>query len=269
MGSLFKSPKPPAPLDVAKTTEQANTQNLANANQQVSFNRVNQTDAMGNTLNYTRTGTNPDGTPMYSAQQSLGQTGQMYAGGLANLGQQYMQRAGQGIESSGDALNRAYDMATSFSAPRMERERAQMNTQLVNQGLDPSSEAYRNRMMDVSEQQSNAQNTLAAQLQGQMFNQGLAGRQQSMNELNPGMQFANNALSPGYVNAPNVNVGNVDIGGLAAANQAGQWQNYNAQMAQRNAMLGGLAGIGGSLLMAPVTGGGSLGGMIGSKVFGF
>jgi hypothetical protein len=268
MGSLFRTPKPPAPLDIAKTTEQANTQNLANANQQVSFNRVNQTDAMGNTLNYTRTGTNPDGTPMYSAQQSLGETGQQYAQGLSGLGQQYMQRAGQGVENSSDALNRAYGMATSFSAPRMERERAQMQTQLTNQGLDPSSEAYRNRMMDVSEQQSNAQNTLAAQLQGQMFNQGLQGRQQSMNELNPGMQFANQALSPGYVNAPNVNVGNVDVGGLAAANQAGQWQSYNTQMAQKNAMLGGLAGIGGSLLMAPITGGGSLGGMIGSKIMG-
>jgi hypothetical protein len=89
-----------------------------------------------------------------------------------------------------------------------------------------------------------------------------------MSELNPGMQFANQALSPGYVNAPNVNVGNVDVGGLAAANQAGQWQNYQAQMAQKNAMLGGLAGIGGSLLMAPMTGGGSLGGMIGGKIMG-
>jgi hypothetical protein len=89
-----------------------------------------------------------------------------------------------------------------------------------------------------------------------------------MNELNPGMQFANQALSPGYVNAPNVNVGNVDVGGLAAANQAGQWQNYQAQVAQKNAMLGGLAGIGGSLLAAPFTGGGSLGGAIGSKIFG-
>jgi hypothetical protein len=268
MGSLFSSPKPPAPLDVAKTATQAHDANIKTADAGASYNRVNQTDAMGNSLNYTRTGTNPDGTPMYSAQQQLGATGQQYAQGLSGLGQQYMQRAGQGVENSSDALNRAYGMATSFSAPRMERERAQMQTQLTNQGLDPSSEAYRNRMMDVSEQQSNAQNTLAASLQGQMFNQGLAGRQQSMNELNPGMQFANQALQGNYANPTPVNVGNVDVAGLAQASKADEYKNYQAQVQQKNAMLGGLAGIGGSLLMAPMTGGGSLGGMIGSKILG-
>jgi hypothetical protein len=258
MGKLFSSPKPPDPLDVAKTAEQAHGANMASAAAGASYNRVNQTDAMGNSLNYTRTGTNPDGTPMYSAQQSLGETGQQYAQGLSGLGQQYMQRAGQGIENSNDTLNRAYGMATSFSAPRMERERAQMQTQLTNQGLDPSSEAYRNRMMDVSEQQSNAQNTLAAQLQGQMFNQGLAGRQQSMSELNPGMQFANQALQGNYVNAPGVNVGNVDVAGLAQSSQQDQWKAYQAKAAQQQAAMGGLASIGG-MLLAPMPGGLSLG----------
>jgi hypothetical protein len=268
MGSLFKTPKPPAPLDIAKTTEQANNQNLANANQQVSFNRVNQTDAMGNTLNYTRTGTNPDGTPMYSASQSLGATGQEAATGLSKLGSQYYATAGAGVPDSSAALNKAYDMATSFSEPRMQRDRAAMENQLANQGLDPSTEAYKNRMMDVSEQQANARNTLAAGLQNQMFTQGLQGRQQQMGELNPGVQFANRALEGNYANPTPVNVGNVDVGNLAVANQKGQWDAYNAQMAQKNAMLGGLAGIGGSLLMAPMTGGGSLGGMIGGKIMG-
>jgi hypothetical protein len=268
MGKLFSSPKPPAALDVAKTTQQANTQNTLNADQQASYNRVNQQDALGNSLNFTRTGTNPDGSPMYSAQQQLGATGQQYAQGLSGLGQQYMQKAGQGVENSSDALNRAYGMATSFSAPRMERERAQMQTQLTNQGLDPSSEAYRNRMMDVSEQQSNAQNTLAASLQGQMFTQGLAGRQQSMSELNPGMQFSNMALGGNYVNPSQVNVGNVDVAGLAQSSKADEYKNYQAQVQQKNAMMGGLASIGGSLLMAPMTGGMSLGGMMGSKLMG-
>jgi hypothetical protein len=268
MGNLFSSPKPPAPLDVAKTATQAHAANIKTADAGASYNRVNQTDALGNSLNYTRTGTNPDGTPMYSAQQQLGATGQQYAQGLSGLGQQYMQKAGQGIENSSDALNRAYGMATSFSAPRMERERAQMENRLANQGLDPSSEAYKNRMMDVSEQQSNAQNTLAAQLQGQMFNQGLQGRQQSMSELNPGMQFCNMALGGNYVNAPNVNVGGVDVAGLAQSSKADEYKNYKAQMDQKNAMMGGLASIGGSLLMAPMTGGMSLGGMMGSKLMG-
>jgi len=117
-------------------------------------------------------------------------------------------------------------------------------------------------MRDLTENQSAANNTLAAQLQGQMFNQGLAGRQQQLNELTPGLQFGMGAMSPNYANVPQVNVGNVDIAGLANASKGQEWQNYNAQMQQRNAMLGGLAGIGGTLLGMPMGGGASFGGKL-------
>jgi hypothetical protein len=268
VGSLFSSPKPPKPIDVGAVTTQANQQNTGNAFQNAAFNRLNQTDQFGNTLNYSQTGKDALGNPIFGASQQLGATGQQFAGGLSGLGQKYMDTAGQGIGSSMDAMNSAYDAATAFSAPRQARQMEAQNNRLVNMGHDPSNEAYKNRMTDLAENQSAANNTLAAQLQGQMFNQGLAGRQQQMSELQPGMQFGMGTLSPNLVNAPGVNVGNVDVGGLHQANQAGQWQNYNAQMQNRNAMLGGLAGIGGSILAAPMTGGTSVGGMLAGKMFG-
>jgi hypothetical protein len=212
--------------------------------------------------------TDAQGNPIFNANQGLGQTGQQFAGGFSGLGQKYIDQAGAAPESSSAALDRAYDAATAFSAPRQARQSEAMNTRLVNQGLDPSSEAYRNRMRDVAENQSSANNTLAAGLQGQIFQQGLQGRQQQMSELQPGVQFGASTVNPSLVNAPGVNVNNVDIAGLNQSNQAGQWQNYNAQLAQRNAMLGGLAGIGGSILAAPMTGGGSVGGMLTRRMFG-
>lgn len=247
MGSMFRSPRQPDPINVGQVTQQANQQNTANAQQNAAFNRVNQTDQFGNTLNYSQSGTDAQGNPIFNATQGMGETARQFAGGFGGLGQRYFDTAGQAPESSMGALNRAYDMATSFSAPRMEREKQQANTQLVNMGLDPSSEAYRNRMMDVTEQQSNQQNTLAAGLQGQMFNQGLAGRQQQMSELQPGLQYGMGAMNPNLVNAPQVGVQNVDVAGLSQANNANQWQGYNAQMQQRNAMLGGLGGIAGTV----------------------
>lgn len=249
-------------------TQQANQQNTGNAYQNAAFNRVNQTDQFGNTLNYQQTGTDAQGNPIFNATQGMGQTAQQFAGGFGGLGQQYFDQAGKAPETSMDALNRSYDMATSFSAPRQAREKEQMNTQLANMGLDPTSEAYRNRMMDVTEQQSNQQNTLAAQLQGQMFNQGLAGRQQQMQELQPGLQYGMGTLNPNLVNAPQVGVQNVDVAGLNSQNYAQQMEGYKAKQAQQNAMLGGLGGIAGSVMMAPMTGGGSLGGMLGSKMLG-
>jgi len=264
---MGKSPKAPAPLDVDKVAGQAGTQNTKNAYETAGFNRVNQKDAFGNTLSWSQDGVDENGNPKFSVSQGLGGVGKEFAGGFAGLGKKYFEMAGAPVESSMDAMNKAYDAATAFSAPRQARQSAAMDTKLLNSGLDPSSEAYRNRMRDLTENQSAANNTLAAQLQGQMFNQGLAGRQQQLNELTPGLQFGMGAMSPNYANVPQVNVGNVDIAGLANASKGQEWQNYNAQMQQKNAMLGGLAGIGGTLLGLPMGGGVSLGGKMLGKLF--
>lgn len=266
MGSIFSSPKKPEPLNVSNVTDQANAQNTKNAFQNAAFNRINQKDALGNTLNYSQTGTDANGNPTFSANQQLGETGQMYAGGLAGLGQQYFDTAGQGAPDSNAAFNRAYDLASANLEPRFQRASDAKYNQLRNQGLDPTSEAYKSATNDLALQQNEARNNLVTGLQGQMFNQGLQGRQQQMSELNPGVQFGNTAMQGNYANVPGVNVGNVDVAGLNMQNQNDQWKGYQADVSRQNAMLGGLAGIGGSLLMAPMTGGTSLGGMIGGGI---
>jgi len=270
MSSLFKAPKPPAPINVAAVGQQQAGENTRAAYQGAAFNRVNQRDQYGNTLNYEQTGTDAQGNPIFNASQGMGATGQQFAGGFGGLGQQYFDRAGNRPEMGSEAaMNRAYDAATSFSAPRQQREMGQLETQLANQGFARGSEGYTNAVRDATERQSASNNTLAAGLQNQMFQQGLADRQQGMSELQPGLQFGMQSMNPNLVNTPQVNTGGpVDYAGLNMANYQGQMNAYNQQSQQRNAMLGGLAGIGGSILTAPLGGGMSVGGSLFNRAFG-
>lgn len=255
MGSLFKSPKKPEPLNVAGVTQQANTQNTANAFQNASFNRVNQQDALGNTLNYQQTGTDERGNPIFSANQQLGQYGQQAASGLAGLGQQYFQNAGARPDlGSQAAFDQAYQYASANLEPRFQRTEDATINRLRNQGLDPTSEAYRSQMNDLALQQNEARNNLVTGLQNQMFQQGLQDRQQQMAELQPGVAASAQFMQPGYVNTPQVGVQNVDVAGLNQASKADEWKGYQADVSQRNAMIGGLASIGGALIGAPFMG---------------
>lgn len=255
-------------MNVAAVGQQQQAENTRSAFQQSAFNRVNQRDQFGNTLNYAQTGTDAQGNPVFSANQELGQTGQQFAGGFAQLGQQYFNNAASRPDlGSNAALDRAYGFASANLEPRFQRATDAAENRLRNQGLDPTSEAYRSQMNDLALQQNEARNNLVTGLQGQMFSQGLQERQQAMGELNPGLQFGQNAISPSYVNAPQVNTGGpVDYAGLNAQNYQQQQNTYNQQMQQRNAMLGGLASIGGTIAGAAL--GGPMGASIGKSMFG-
>lgn len=262
MASLFSKPKTPSPLDVGAMSSQARAQNTSNAFQQASFNRVNQADPFGNRLEYQQTGTDAQGNPIFSANQTLGATGQQFASGFANLGQQYFDAAGNRPDlGSNAAFDRAYSYASANMEPRLQRAEDAARNRLANQGFDPNSEAYKAQMADVALQGNEARNNLVTSLQGQMFNQGLQNRQQQMSEYAPGVQFGQGVMSPRYVNTPGVNVANVDVAGLSNASKAQEWQAYNADAQNRAGMLQGLATIGGSILAAPMTGGTSLAGM--------
>lgn len=253
--------KPKAPA--APTQQQLSQANKDSAFQQAAFNRPNQQDQYGNTLNWSQTGTDAQGNPVFSANQQLGQTGQQYATGLTGLGQQYFDKVNQGADlSSTDAFNQASGFWAANAEPRFEQQRAAAENRLRNQGLDPTSEAYKSAMNDQALQQNEARNQFMTSAQGQFFNQGLQGRQQELSELNPGIEFGNMALNPNYVNAPGVNVAN--NADLMQQSYNNQYQQYQDKQNQYGGMLGGLAGLGGTFL-GPI--GSALGRGIGSKLF--
>jgi hypothetical protein len=267
MGSLFSSPEPPKPLNVAKVSAEAQKANTQNAWQQSAFNRVNQQDQYGNTLGYSQTGKDAKGNPIFSATQALGQTGQQFAGGLGGLGMEYFQGAQNLLGNPADYTNagteaRIDELGRRRLDPRFQREGDALHTQLVNRGLDPTSEAYKAQMEQFGQTKNDAYNQLALQGRGQAFDEALRGRSAQIEELQgltaPGLKYGMGAVSPNLVNTPGVNVQGVDMAGLYGMNQAQKNANYQSQVASQNGMLGGLASIGGSIAMAPVTGGGSL-----------
>jgi hypothetical protein len=274
MGSLFSSPEQPKPINIQKTAKTALDYNKKNAWQQHNFNRLNQTDAFGNTLNYTQTGKDSRGNPIFNVQQQLGETGQGFADQFKDLGMSYFSKAQDLINNPADYTNetvesRLYDLGSRRLDPRFRNEQAALESQLANMGMDRSSEAWSNEMKRFTEGKNDAYNQLLFQGRDQAFNEAYQGRNQQVSELQgltqPGLQFGVGTTGVNAVNSPQVNGGNVDIMGLTGMNQAQQNANYQAQVQNQNGMLGGLASIGGSLAMAPVTGGGSLFGNAANK----
>lgn len=243
----FSAPKPPSPQ------AQANAQMTVNrdmAGLQAAYMRPDQYDPFGGTEKWDETGTDSRGNPLFSKTVSLGETGQQYAQGLSGLGQQYFQGANNLLANqpnlgSNEAFDRAYGYATANLEPRFDRSREAKESQLRNQGLDPTSEAYRTSMNDLNLQQNEARNSLVTGLQGQMFNQGLQADNQNINRLStltqPGVGLANQVLNPGVGPVQAISTG-------TTPNMAQAYQNnYQQQMQNHQGMLGGignLAGIG-------------------------
>jgi len=128
------------------------------------------------------------------------------------------------------------------------RSRAAMENRLRNQGLDPTSEAYKSAVNDLALQQNEARNSLVSGLQGQMFNQGLQADQQNINRLSaltqPGIQMSNQVLNPGVGPVQPVSTG-------MTPNMSQNMMNaYNAEMQGYSGMMGGLGGLAGLGLKA-------------------
>jgi hypothetical protein len=319
MGNLFKSPKAPTPMDAGAVGQQQQGENTRSAFQQAGFNRINQTGPFGS-VSYSQTGTDAQGNPIFNQQTSLNpdelayrdkQRSTAFGGygqGLAGLGgsadrfggaADQLMDAGQqrlgafntpGNLSSQGAFDQAYSTASANMEPRMARATAAAENRLRNQGLDPTSEAYKSQMGDLALQQNESRNDLTTKLQGQLFNQNLQGRQNDFAEASglyglgaqagqtqmQGYQqigslgrsgMVDAATAPGVSDYAQINTGGpVDYAGLNTSAFNQQNEQYKQQMQQRNAMIGGLAGIGGSILTAPMGGGMSVGGNLAQRL---
>lgn len=151
----------------------------------IAANRADVNGPFGNT-DWTH---NADG----SWSMSQGFNGQL--GGAANSLQQQMAQAYGSPMMTGDAarqqaIDSAYGQATSRLDPQWNQREDQMRTRLMNQGLDPQSEAYANALgqfgRDRNDAYSSAMNGAIGQgtMAGQsVFNQNMAARNQPLQSL--------------------------------------------------------------------------------------
>lgn len=256
---LFKSaPKAPDPMQTAMAQQ---NMNMNTAISQQAMNMVDQIGPGGSTT-YSQTGTSsfvgPDGktysipkyaqtTQLSDNQQGIYDAAEAAQGNIANLAQQQSSALGQSLAqpfsySNQDAENWAYDIASSRILPQQEQNEQALRNRLVNAGIRPGTAAWDREMTRLTNASTDQLNQLALTGRNQAFNEQLAGRNQNINELSALMSGSQVQSPTGMYGGatPQTQVGGVDYTGLVN-------NNYNAQLQQYNAGMGGLFGTLGAL----------------------
>jgi hypothetical protein len=272
MGKSASAPPPPDYAGAAKETAQGNL-DAARAN--IAANRVNQDTPYGS-LNYSMSGEDKYGNPMWSAKQTLapeqqklldiqnqlsigtGQLGQKGLGYVENMINKPFDTSS--LPTTGLNAGQSYqDAYMQRLAPQISQNREALSTQLANSGIPVGSEAYKRAMMT----QGQKENDLLAAATTQGFGTGLAANQQGFNQLayqrNEPINTLNAVRSgaqvqgPTFVNpAMQANTAGPDLLGAAQMGYNAQMGAANAQNASNNAMTQGLFSLGGAALMSDI-----------------
>jgi hypothetical protein len=262
MSGGSKPPPAPDPAMVAAQTAKAN-KDTAIANARMSA--VNQSGPYGN-LTYQETGTNPDGTPKFAANYQLGAPEQgLYNTATSNL--QSSLSTPFDLNGNGGVEARLMELGRARLDPIFQQRQGSLENQLLNSGYQRGSDAWNRQMDQFSRQQNDAYNQLLLTGRGQAVNELMQQRQMPMQEyssLTSSRPFGFNGLP-----TPSGNIANTDTAGIYNQNYQNQLAQYGLQNQQSNAMMGGLFGLGGSLLAAPMTGGASVGGTLAGKLFNY
>ena len=247
MVSLFSTPKAPDPTATANAQAQYNKQT---GQSQTELNSMNQVTPYGN-LTYNQSGTWDDGTPKYTATQTLSPEQQK----LYNLSTQTQTNLGQAGVTQSDQLAKLLSTPLNLDAatgkqqadiweqlynPVWNTKEAQFKTDLTNRGITPGTEAYTNAIRDFGMERDNAYNSALLSSRSQGVNEALQQRNQPFNEMSA-VQNGAQVTQPNFINTTQSQVQPVDYTGLVN-NQ------YQSQMASQAALWGAIGQMGGAAL---------------------
>lgn len=265
----MNTPQAPDPYATAAAQTASNKET---AGYQQSLNMTNQVTPYGS-VNYNQTGTAANGAPQYTAKTALSPEMQGLVGKGINNAQGNANLEGTLLGNSQAALSHPLDLsygATEQHLNDMNRQTldpqwAQLGEQneqkLYDRGLTPGSAGYDASMRDFSNQRQNAYNSMYLQ-----------GHQTAVNDLTQQYNSPLNALSalrsnsqvqqPGVGQTPTppqTGVAGTNVSGLVE-------QNYQNQLQSSSSTMGGLFGLGGSVLGGLA--GGPFGAALGGSMFG-
>lgn len=254
------APEPPDPWETASAQGQWNT---FTAQQQQLMNMVGQNTPWGS-LQYQQTGstwiTDPSGNrvqvPTYTAnvslspsQQAIFDRTQEAQKNLADLAVDKSAWLGDYLGQPFEFANRdaelwAWDLASPRILEQQNQQREALRTQLINSGLRPGTEAFEREMSRLDRAAGDQLNMLALTGRKMAFDEALAQRALPLNEL-IGVMSGTQVVNPNqsFVQTPQTGVAGVDFAGLVN-------QNYQAQLQNYQAGLGGLFGLGSALISA-------------------
>lgn len=177
----LSAPSPPDPYATANAQE---GMNKATAVYQAETNNVNQTNPYGS-LNYSQSGTNPDGTPIFQAnttlnpaEQNLFNTSVSTQQGVGNAANTLIGNLGSSLSSApnlgNDSLvNTMMGWQNKYMQPIFNQQQSNLNSQLAAQGIGQGSDAYNNAQNLQARNVDNAYEGALSQDVGQAYNQAL------------------------------------------------------------------------------------------------
>jgi len=243
----LSAPKAPDP---AKTAAAQTESNKATAITQYGLNATNQVTPYGN-LTYTQNGTWSDGTPRFTATQTLSPEQKTLYDQQTQLGSKMNNLAiGQTdrlqnvlstpVDLSNEATeSRLMELGRARLDPIVEQRRKTTETELINKGLRPGTEAWERAMSTVNQQTNDAYNQLLLSGRGQAVQEALAERNQPINEISA-LMGGGQVQTPSFVNTPTPGVNGTDVAGIT--NNA-----YNQNMQAYQSKMSGLLGLGTAL----------------------
>ncbi len=269
------APKVPKPPDVAATTAASQAANKDTLLTTAAIQAQNQNTPVGS-LHYTL-GTDANGNPTYTAdttyspeQQALlnqlqqSQTGLGQAGGnLVNDASAMYSEAPDFSEAAGTQTKINMDRQLGYLTPFFTQQTDQLDNQLRNQGLMPGTEAYKRATRSLQDNQNQSVMKFLNDTQAQSFDQAQKQYNQPMDTISKILGLSSPAnLTGSLIGKPTATMANTDVAGITSSNYNAQMEAYKAKLAQSNAMMSGLFGIGATALTGGL--GGPLAGMFGS-----
>ena len=253
----MRAPKVPDPT---KTAAAQTASNQGTAISQQLLNMTNQVTPYGN-LTYNQTGTrtyfDPSlnkevSLPSYTATTQLSPEQQALLNQQTQFDSRFNDIALQQTGRIGDMLGTPFDynpgeheawagdlygkLNNDTNAAAM----AGMEQKLANQGLQPGTQAYDDAMRNLTYGQDKARNDFLLNSYGQGFQTALTERNQPINETTA-LMSGGQVQQPQFASTPQTGVNGTDIAGLTNAA-------YQAKLGNYQSTMGGLMGLGSSLL---------------------
>jgi hypothetical protein len=250
------APTPPNPYQTASAQTASNKET---AIAQTGLNAQNQVTPYGN-LTYSQEGTWADGTPKFTATQTLtpAQQGILNStqGTQQNLANTAQEQSGKlsGLLNSPFSLDntavesRINELARMRLDPQLQQQQTALDTKLANQGIRLGSAAYDRAQLGQGQIANDARNQLLLTGRQQAISEALTQRNQPLNEI-LALAGQGQIQQPSFAQTPQTGVAGTDIAGLVNNQYNAQNQQYMNQQQQQNGLLGGLFGLGANALM--------------------
>ena len=260
---------PPEPPDPRETSAASTSTNVGTAIANANLGNVNQITPEG-TLTYDQTDMftwNDPYTgesyeiPRYTATQTLSpdqaalrSTNMETMGNLAGIGRDQSARIGEllgtNVDLSNDAVEgRLMELGRKRLDPALADRRAANESDLLNRGIRPGSDAYDHAMKNLYQGENDAYNQLLLGGRGQSVQEILTSRNQPINEISA-LLSQSQVSQPNFIPTDQPKIPTTDVAGLINNEYDQRLGIWKQQQAQQQSLLGGLFGLGSSLIMS-------------------